>query len=144
MASMSATDGHAPGRIVESGSRARSRPPIQLDRHTNGQPAVAPEVEVLVVAEVRGLQVQRRAREQGLEGDPGLQAPELRADAVVVTVAECEVVDRRPRHVEAIGLGEVTRVTVGRGTTSSPRRTSWPAQVTSSAATRPTNWTGLS
>ena len=81
----------------------------------NGEPAVAPEVEVLVVAEIRGRQVQRRAREQGLEGDPAFQAPELRADAVVVTVAEREMVDRRPPHVEAIGVGEVARVPVGRG-----------------------------
>src|SRR5580658_1403469 len=56
----------------------------------------------------------RIAAEQGLEGDPGFEPGQGRAEAVVDPVAEAEVRPVAPADVQDIGGWEPGRIAVGR------------------------------
>ena len=80
-------------------------------RQADRQVLVAAHVEVLAVAQVDGQELERfQLREQDSEHDLRLDPGQVRADAVMVAVAEGQMEVRMSGHVEAIGVREMRRV----------------------------------
>src|SRR5207247_5555216 len=88
-------------------------PPDSTEAHR--QRLEAAQVEILPVRQVAGLQPEvRQAPEDGGEGDLGFEAGEGRTKAKMMAEAEGQVLVIQPGHVEAVRLGEMRGVAVGR------------------------------
>ena len=76
---------------------------------------VATQVEVLVVPKLGGCQLQGPAlREHGGKGDAALEAGEWCTGAIMVAVAQGEMMIQFAGDIETVRVGEMTRVAIGR------------------------------